>query len=132
MSEKLSTGSYLSFPFRIKADGGATSGRSAHVREQIEQVLFTDPGERVFRPEFGAGVRRLVFEPNNTALWELVRKRLQASLNVALQGEVDAKTLEIEVSADADNPERLLINISYMLATIGHRENHKFTVDGES
>ncbi len=95
-------------------------------------MLFTDPGERVFRPEFGAGVRRLVFEPNNTALWELVRKRLQASLNVALQGEVDPKTLEIEVSADEDNPERLLIEISYMLATIGHRESHNFTVDSES
>ena len=38
--------------------------RVRHIREQIEQVLFTDPGERVFRPEFGAGVRRLVFEPS--------------------------------------------------------------------
>ncbi len=35
-----------------------------HIREQIEQVLFTDPGERVFRPELGAGMRQLVFEPN--------------------------------------------------------------------
>ncbi len=35
MSEKLPTGSYLSFPFRMKADGGATSDRGAHVREQI-------------------------------------------------------------------------------------------------
>ena len=132
MSEKLPTGSYLSFPFSIKADGGATSDRGAHVREQIEQVLFTDPGERVFRPEFGAGVRRLVFEPNNTALWELVRKRLQASLNDALQGEVDPKTLEIEVSADEDNPERLLIGVSYVLATIGHRESHNFTFEDAS
>ena len=132
MSENLSTGSYLSFPFRMKADGSATSGRGAHVREQIEQVLFTDPGERVFRPEFGAGVRRLVFEPNNTVLWQLVRKRLQASLNVALQGEVDPKTLEIEVSADENYPERLLIGISYVLATIRHRESYNFTVDSGS
>ncbi len=132
MSERLPTGSYLSFPFRMKSDGGATSGRAAHVREQIEQVLFTDPGERVFRPEFGAGVRRLVFEPNSTALWEVVRKRLQASLNVALQGEVDPKTLEIEVSADEDNPERLLIEVSYVLATIRHRESHNFTLEDAS
>ena len=95
MSAKLSTDAYLSFPFRITELGGKVSERANHVREQIEQVLFIDPGERVFRPEFGAGVRRLVFEPNNTALWEVARKRLRASLNRALQGEVDPKTLEI-------------------------------------
>ncbi len=48
-----------------------------HIREQIEQVLFTDPGDRVFRPEFGAGVRRLVFEPNShpymSLLWTVRR-----------------------------------------------------------
>ncbi len=47
------TGRYLAFPFRMANEGGAQSSRIAHVREQIAQVLFTGPGERVFLPEFG-------------------------------------------------------------------------------
>ena len=88
---------YLRFPFSVSTDGPRTSSRSEHVREQIEQVLFTGPKERVFRPEFGVGVRRLVFEPNNAALWNITRKQLSASLAEALRGEVDPKTLEIDI-----------------------------------
>ena len=50
---------YVSFPFRFDREkrGPATSRRQEHVEQQIEQVLLINPGERVFRPEFGAGVR---------------------------------------------------------------------------
>lgn len=65
--QRLSDPSYLAFPFRIGTDGAKTSTRARHVREQIEQVLFTNPKERVFRPDFGAGVRKLIFEPNASA-----------------------------------------------------------------
>lgn len=121
MKQRLPDTDYLAFPFRIAAEGGATSARVAHVREQIEQVLFTAPGERVFRPEFGAGVLRLVFEPNNRALAAVLTRRLQSSLQVALQGEVDPKSLQINVAADPDAPERLLVEIGYTLAAIGHQ-----------
>lgn len=119
---RLSRPVYMSFPMRIDAAGAATSAREPHVREQIEQVLFTDPGERVFRPEFGVGARALVFEPNNSALWEVTRKRLTASLSEALQGEVDPKTLQIDVNGEG---EKLHIIISYRLASIGHHERHE-------
>ena len=69
----------MSFPFRIGKTGALTSNRAAHIREQIEQILFTTPGERVFRPEFGAGVRHLLFEPNNDVLSALLLRRLQAA-----------------------------------------------------
>ena len=123
---ELSTPLYLAFPFRVTAEGPAVSDRSRHIREQIEQVLFTSPGERIFRPEFGAGVRALVFEPNSTALWELTRKRLMASLSEALKGEVDPRTLEIDVVGEG---EKLKVVISYALATIGHTERHEILVD---
>jgi hypothetical protein len=113
---------YMAFPFRIGKNGAATSQRVAHVREQIEQVLFTNPGERVFHPEFGVGVRALVFEPNGSALWEITRKRLLASLADALQGEVDPKTLEVDVQGEE---EKLYVVISYTLAAIGHTESHQ-------
>ena len=121
---------YLAYPFRMTAEGGAQSGRLDHVREQIEQVLFTTPPERVFRPDFGAGVRRLLFEPNSQALWELTRKRLEASLAEALQGEVDPRSLKIEVGAPPGNPEQLIITISYELSAVRKTESHSFLVNG--
>jgi phage baseplate assembly protein W len=121
--------SYMRFPFRVGPDGARTSERSAHVREQIEQVLFTVPGERVFRPEFGAGVRNLVFEPGTQALEELTRRRLIASLADALRGEVDPKTLEVKVEVEG---ERLEILISYRLATLGHAEQQRFVLGAEA
>lgn len=122
---RLSAPVYLKFPFRVGAGGPEVSDRSAHIREQIEQVLFTGPNERVFRPEFGAGVRGLVFEPNSPPLWGLTRKRLIAALAQALEGEVDPRTLTVEV--DGEEAE-LRIVISYTLATIGHTERHEILV----
>ena len=121
----LSESEYLKFPFSVGNDGPKTSSRVEHVREQIEQVLFTSPKERVFRPEFGVGVRRLVFEPNNMALRNTTIKRLNASLAEALHGEVDLRTLEIDVS---NEDEKLIIHISYILAFINRQESHTFPV----
>lgn len=118
---------YMRFPFAIGGQGAATSTRRAHVREQIEQVLFTLPGERWFRSEFGAGIRTLVFEPNNRPLWEVVKKRLESSLGEALAGEVLPESLQISVEGQ---DEKLLIVIAYTLATINHSERVEFLVEG--
>ena len=122
---RLSDPPFLAFPLRIGATGARTSTRARHVREQIEQVLFTNPNERVFRPEFGAGVKKLIFEPNASALWEVTRKRLMSSLAEALQGEVDPRTLEVNVRGEE---EKLIIDIAYNLAAIGRSEKHAFVV----
>ncbi len=116
---------YLAFPLSIGAQGAGNADRAAHVRQQIEQVLFTTANERVFRPDFGAGLKQLVFEPNASALWEVTRKRLSASLADALQGEVDPKSLAVDVTGDG---EKLLISISYTLVAIGRIEKHEFQV----
>lgn len=125
MSTQLNNPDYMQFPLSISAQGSTTSARSLHVREQIEQVLFTDPGERWFRPEFGVGVKALIFEPNSQALWEISKKRLTSSLNDALAGEVDPASLELEVTGDQ---EQLFITIAYTLATINHTEKLQFAV----
>lgn len=119
---------YLTFPFQVTADGPRLSDRPDHVREQIEQVLFTNPGERVYRPEFGAGIRSLVFEPNSTALVEIAKQRLIASLAAALHGEVDPKSLRVDVQSAGEHGERLSIDISYALAKIGKDETQHFEV----
>ena len=129
---RLPASSYLSFPFRIGTAGAATSNRRDHVREQIAQVIFTAPGERVFRREFGGGARHWVFEPNASPLWDLIRKRLSASLADALQGEVDPRTLEVEVDgSEADTglaEDTVRIRISYQLAALGEREEQSFVL----
>jgi hypothetical protein len=125
MSQKLFHPPHLRFPFRIDTATRAPqlADRAAHIRGQIEQVLFTLPGERVFRPEFGAGVKALVFEPNNAPLWQVTKRRLLSSLADALQGEVDPKSIEVAVAGDEAE---LTIEVAYTLAAVSHRESQVF------
>lgn len=127
--DRLANTAFMSFPLRVGSAGADTSRRAAHVREQIEQVLFTGPGERVFRPEFGAGMSSLVFEPNREALWQLTRKRLIGSLASALEGEVDPKTITVDVTGEN---EQLRVVIAYALTAIGHKERQEFLVGSGS
>jgi uncharacterized protein len=128
---RLSDSNYLAFPFRINGSSGpVTATREAHVRGQIEQTLFTAPGERIFRPEFGAGARRLVFEPYTAALAQITSKRLSATLADVLRGEVDPRTLEIEVipgDGMSSAEGRLELSVTYRLATINRDERHVFS-----
>jgi len=122
---------YMAFPFRVGADGPDSCGRAAHVRQQIEQVLFTNPPERVFRAEFGGGVKLLLFEPNAAGMREVIEKRLAASLADALQGEVDPSTLKVKLESEGEG-ETLVINVSYVLAAIGQRESHPYPFKPEN
>ena len=127
MARRLVDPPYLAFPLVVDGEAPRLAARSEHIRGQIEQVLFTLPGERVFRPEFGAGVKALVFEPNDTPLWQITRRRLLASLADALQGEVDPKSIDVAVSGDDAT---LTIAIAYTLAAIGQRDSQVFTLGG--
>jgi len=87
----------IDFPFRIDGRGRAADTRSdEHIRDLIEQVLFTAPGERVNRPDFGTGLMGLVFGPNSpelaTATEFMVQGALQRWLGDVIQ--VDAVNVE--------------------------------------
>jgi len=72
---------YLDFPLAIDARGRtATTGDDDHVRDLILQVLFTSPGERVNRPEFGCGLKQLVFAPASDALAAATQQLVQGAL----------------------------------------------------
>ncbi len=60
----------IEFPFHIDGRGrtAAPADSDTHLRELIEQLLFTNPGERLNRPDFGSGLLQLVFAPNSTEL----------------------------------------------------------------
>ncbi len=124
MARRLTSPAYLAFPLRIRAGGADVDSRVSHIRGQIEQVLFTNPGERVHRADFGAGVKALVFEPNASAMWQVTKKRLLASLAEALRGEVDPKSIDVQVTGEEAT---LTIVVSYELAALGVREQQSFT-----
>ncbi|MDW8323754.1 MAG: GPW/gp25 family protein [Burkholderiales bacterium] len=127
MTRRLADPPYLAFPLRLTGGTPRLATRIEHVRGQIEQVLHTLAGERVFRPEFGAGVKALLFEPNAMPLWQVAQRRLAASLTEALAGEVDPRSLEVSVQGREGE---LDITIAYTLATIGRREEQSYRLRG--
>lgn len=123
---------YLKYPFRMTRQGGATSSREEHIRGKIEQILFTAPTERVFRPDWGLGARALIFEPNTDELRKMALNRLYSGLAEALQKDVDAKSLDISFKTPEGAPEKLQISISYTLATIKKAQTIVLTGNAES
>lgn len=107
----------LAFPLEMTAAGPAGADRPRHVRDQIVQVLRTFRGERVFRPDFGAGAEGLVFEPNRDALWQLARRQIQSALADALRGEVEPQSISVDVTSAEDST--VVVVIRYQITTIG-------------
>jgi len=78
----------LAYPYQVSSLGRTAEAADArHVRDLIEQVLFTIPGERVMRPDFGSGVAQLIFAPNSVELASATQMLIQVSLQQWL-GEV--------------------------------------------
>lgn len=89
----------------------------AYIRQLIRQVLLTAPGERINRPEFGAGVRRLVFAPLSPATASLA----QTTIYQALVTWLDSLIRVENVTAEASTPGRLDIAVTYILRARGER-----------
>jgi phage baseplate assembly protein W len=94
-------GPQIDFPFGFDSRGGtATSGGNDHVLDLIEQLLFTNPGERVMRPDFGSGLLQLVFAPNSPELAAALQFTMQAALQRWLGDVVQIEDLVV-ASEDA-------------------------------
>src|SRR3954464_9747561 len=91
----------IDFPFHFDSLGRtATAGYDDHIRDMIEQVLFTGPGERVNRPDFGSGLMQLVFAPNSPELAAAVQFTAQASLQRWLEDVIELQAVDVS-SEDA-------------------------------
>ena len=89
--------SQVDFPYGVDARGRtASTSEDEHVRDLIEQVLFTAPGERVNRPTFGSGLLQLVFAPNSDALAAATQLAVQAALQEWLADRIAVQDVTVE------------------------------------
>jgi len=85
----------IDYPFHIDSRGrSATAGDDEHIRDMIEQFLFTNAGERVNRPDFGSGLLQRVFAPNSAEVAAAVQMTVQAGLQRWLGDVIDVRAVE--------------------------------------
>jgi len=112
----------IAFPYDFDALGRTGScDDDAHIRQMIELLLFTSPGERVNRPDFGCGLLRQVFEPNSPELAAALQFTVQAAIDRWLGDVVEVSDLSI-VSDDA----RITIALSYRVRRTGDTGEARF------
>ena len=115
--------SYLNFPYFTDGRGRtAETGRGRHIRQMIEQVLFTNPGERVNRPDFGCGLRRMVFMPNSQPLAAATQALVKGALQQWLQNEIQVEKVEVTAVDSV-----LTVSIAYVNRESGERQVDQFT-----
>ncbi len=102
------------FPFRIDLASGqaAQSPYAAHVDQMIRQVLLTAPGERADLPEFGCGLRQLIFAPHSEALDATTKIVVTQALDRWLAGQIQLKDVKV---SPGDDESELLVQIEYVL-----------------
>lgn len=106
---------HIDFPFHFASDGRtAATGDDDHVRDMIEQLLFTSPGERVNRPEFGSGLLHLLFAPNSLELAATLEFTVQAALQQWLGDVIDIGSLAVS-GEDAE----LRVELAYVVRRTG-------------
>ncbi|HMV66290.1 MAG TPA: GPW/gp25 family protein [Myxococcota bacterium] len=99
------------FPLRPDADGVVTWVRYEEAIERsIRDVLLTSPGERLMLPDYGAGLRELVFAPNNSATHSLAARQVREAL---LRWEPRIDVEDVLVTASDAEPNLMLIDVDY-------------------
>lgn len=112
----------IDFPFRFDARGrSADTSYDDHIRDLIEQVLFTVPGERVNRPTLGSGLLQLVFAPNSAELAAATQFLVQGNLQQWLGDLIDVQAVELQ-AVDA----KLQVVVRYIIRRTGESETAQF------
>ncbi|MFE9727835.1 GPW/gp25 family protein [Streptomyces sp. NPDC005794] len=116
----------LAFPFRSDRRGRTAHARyDEHVRDLVEQLLFTSPGERLMRPDFGCGLLDLVFTPNSPELASAMELSVQASLQRWLGELIDVESLDV---VSEENVVRVYLR--YVVRSTGSRRDEVFEGSG--
>jgi uncharacterized protein len=101
----------VDFPYHFSPLGRtATTERKDHIRDLIEQALLTAPGERVMRPDFGAGLLGLVFESNSATLAAATQMLVQSALQLSLSHLIAVEAVDIR-----NDDAALVVDVRYVL-----------------
>jgi Bacteriophage baseplate protein W len=118
----------VDFPFSFGTNG-RTAGTSDddHIRDLIQQVLFTAPGERVNRPDFGSGLLRLVFAPNSDELSAATQFLVQGALQQWLGDLIEVNDVQVDNSDSS-----LFVQVSYTVRRTQQQNLAQFNRGGEA
>ncbi len=109
----------IHYPIAIDGQSGRFAEEpdyAAHIDQLLRQVLLTAPGERTHRPDFGCGLRRMVFAPNNDAAAQLLQVMVQQAIDRWLGSVVQLGAITVQAQ-----DERLQVRIAYVLKARGER-----------
>jgi uncharacterized protein len=116
----------IDFPFHIANKGRtAIANDDDHIRDMIEQLIFTSPGERVNRPDFGSGLMQLVFSPNSPELAATLQFTLRAALQRWLGDLIEVQSLDVSAEDSA-----LRVSINYLILRSGEIRTQSFLQGG--
>ena len=116
----------IAYPFHIDdRKRVAEADWSEHVRQMIEQVLFTTPGERVNRPTFGSGLMQLIFAPNSQDMNSAVELMVQGALQEWLGELIQVESLVVETEDS-----NLKVTVTYIIRRNQQREVAQFEQGG--
>jgi phage baseplate assembly protein W len=121
-------GRHLSFPFRVGNDGRTVQVTTLeeHIRDEVVQLILSNPAERLFLPEFGGGVRRLVFEGADEATTGAMAKALLTrNISRWLGHRVTLETLQVTVEN-----EKIEVEIVYRIAGTEDKRVLRFQRNG--
>jgi len=112
----------IDFPYHFDGRGRtAATDDDDHIRDMIEQLLFTSPGERVNRPDFGSGLLQMVFAPNSPELAAALQYTTQAALQRYLGDVIDLQSLEVTVQDST-----LSVVVKYVVKRTGDARTENF------
>lgn len=113
----------IDFPFHFDGRGRtATTDDNDHIRDMLEQLIFTSPGERVNRPDFGSGILQLTFAPNSPELAATLQYTMQAAIQHWLGDVIAIQNLDIQ-SFDS----KLTIDLQYVVLRTKQTQAAQFT-----
>lgn len=113
----------IDFPFHFDSRGRtATADDDDQIRDMIEQLLFTNTGERVNRPDFGSGLLQLVFAPNSPELAAALQFTMRAALQLWLGDVIEVQALEV-TSEDS----RVGVALQYLVRRTNQAQVARFT-----
>lgn len=116
----------IDFPFQFNGRGRTvTTSDDDHIRDLIEQFLFTNPGERLNRPDFGSGLWQLIFAPNSPELATALQYTIQSGVQQWLGDLVEVQNLEV-TSEDA----QLRVLVRYRVRRSGEQRTDIFERQG--